>query len=165
MNSVREGLVLGKFSDKFPDYCFYQSLQRSLKFLSLWDFRLGSDFLVSLISFIVWSNNQVSGLIPSTPKLFSEDKITHAAEVNQRRWLEESGEWLENVDKTTLVLARGKPVLQKNQSGHIQGLCLIICSAPDNSITWTYKTTAQCYQGTNLEGGFPSLSKTALNLV
>ena len=35
------------------------------------------------------------------------------AEVNQRRWLEESGEWLENVDPTHLALTSGKPVSQK----------------------------------------------------
>ena len=35
------------------------------------------------------------------------------AEVNQWRWLEESGQWLENVDRTHLVLAIGKPELQK----------------------------------------------------
>ena len=38
------------------------------------------------------------------------------AEVNQRRWLEESGQRLENVDGTHLVLASGKPVLTKNCS-------------------------------------------------
>ena len=30
--------------------------------------------------------------------------------VNQRRWLEESGHWLENVDQNHLVLASGKAV-------------------------------------------------------
>ena len=34
-------------------------------------------------------------------------------EVNQQRWLEESRQWLENVDRTHLVLASDKPVLQK----------------------------------------------------
>ena len=37
-------------------------------------------------------------------------------EVDQQRWLEESGQWLENVDRTHLVLASGKPVLQKKIS-------------------------------------------------
>ena len=37
--------------------------------------------------------------------------------VNQRRCLEESGQRLENVDRTHLVLASGKLVLQKNR-GH-----------------------------------------------
>ena len=36
-------------------------------------------------------------------------KIIDVAEVNQQRWLEEIGQWLENVDRTHLVLARGKP--------------------------------------------------------
>ena len=40
-------------------------------------------------------------------------KIINLAEVNQQCWLEESGQWLENVDQTHLVLASGKPVLQK----------------------------------------------------
>ena len=34
-------------------------------------------------------------------------------DVNQRHCLEERGQWLENVDSTHLVLASGKPVLQK----------------------------------------------------
>ena len=34
--------------------------------------------------------------------------------VNQWRWLEESGHWLENVDRTHLVLASGNQVLQKH---------------------------------------------------
>ena len=41
------------------------------------------------------------------PKKISEEKIVDVAEVNQRRWLEESGQWLENVDQTHLVLASG----------------------------------------------------------
>ena len=36
--------------------------------------------------------------------------MTDVAEVNQLRWLQESGQWLENVD---LVWASGKLVLQK----------------------------------------------------
>ena len=40
------------------------------------------------------------------------------AEVNQQPWLEESGQWLENVYQTHLVLASGKVVLQLN--GHFQ---------------------------------------------
>ena len=35
---------------------------------------------------------------------------------DRRRWLEESGQWLENVDRSLLVLASGKPVLQKRSS-------------------------------------------------
>ena len=37
-------------------------------------------------------------------------KIIDDAEVNQQRWLEEKGQWLENVDQTRLVL---KPLLKK----------------------------------------------------
>ena len=36
------------------------------------------------------------------------------AKVNQQRCSEESRQWLENVDRTHLVLASGKLVLQKN---------------------------------------------------
>ena len=41
-------------------------------------------------------------------------KIIDVAEANQQRWLEESGQWLENVDQTLQVLASGKSVLQIN---------------------------------------------------
>ena len=44
----------------------------------------------------------------------SQMKNNNVTEVNQQRWLEESGQWLENVDRTHLVLASGKLVLQKN---------------------------------------------------
>ena len=47
-----------------------------------------------------------------SPKKF-RGKIIDVVEVNQWPWLEESGPWLENVDQTYLVLASGKPDLQK----------------------------------------------------
>ena len=50
--------------------------------------------------------------IPGFPKNF-RGKIIVAAEVNQLHWLEESGQWPENVDRTHLVRASGKPVRQK----------------------------------------------------
>ena len=40
--------------------------------------------------------------------------MVNVAEVNQWRWLEESGQWHENVNRTHLVLVSGKPVLPKN---------------------------------------------------
>ena len=46
-------------------------------------------------------------------KILSDEIIIDIAEVNQRGWLEERGQWLESVDRTHLVLASGKPVLQK----------------------------------------------------
>ena len=55
------------------------------------------------------------GLIPSVPKKISEVKFFEVAEVNQRRWLEESGQCLENVDWTHLDLANDKPVLEKER--------------------------------------------------
>ena len=60
-------------------------------------------------------NSTTPGLNPSVPEIFSEEKIIDVAEVNQRRRLEESGQWLESVDRTHLVLASGKPVLQKDR--------------------------------------------------
>ena len=53
------------------------------------------------------------GLIPSIPEIISEEKFVDVAEVNQLRCLEESGQWLDNVDQIHLVLASGKLVLQK----------------------------------------------------
>ena len=52
----------------------------------------------------------------ATPGAFPKKfwwKIINVAEVNQLRWLEESGQWLENVDRTHLFLPSGNPVLQK----------------------------------------------------
>ena len=54
-------------------------------------------------------------LFPAFLKFF-RGKIINVSEVNQWRWLEESGQWLENVDQTHLVLASGKLVLQKELS-------------------------------------------------
>ena len=60
------------------------------------------------------------GFTPSSPgfnshrsQIFCRGKVIDVAEVNQWHWLEESGQWLENVDRTHLVLAGGKSVLQK----------------------------------------------------
>ena len=49
---------------------------------------------------------------PSSP-WFDSQEIVYVAEINQWRCSEESGQWLENVDQTHLVLASGKLVLQK----------------------------------------------------
>ena len=54
-----------------------------------------------------------SDSIHSAPKKISEEKIVDVAEVNQWHCLDESGQWLENLDQTHLVLASGKLVLQK----------------------------------------------------
>ena len=52
----------------------------------------------------------------SCPGFDSEhyQKIVDVAKVNLRRCFEKSGQWLENVDRTHLVLASGKTVLQKS---------------------------------------------------
>ena len=55
------------------------------------------------------------GFIPSIPETFLEKKFVHVGEVNQWRSLEESRQWLENVDETHLVLASGKLVLQERR--------------------------------------------------
>ena len=44
---------------------------------------------------------------PEFPKIFPLKKIVNVAEVNQQHCLEESGQWLENVDQTQLVMASG----------------------------------------------------------
>ena len=53
------------------------------------------------------ASHTAPGLILSVPD------IVDVAEVNQQRWLEKSGQWLENADQTFLVLASDKPVVQK----------------------------------------------------
>ena len=52
-------------------------------------------------------------LIWARLRSFFRVKINNVAEVNQQRWLDEGGQWLENVDCTHLVLASGKPDVQK----------------------------------------------------
>ena len=37
-------------------------------------------------------------------------------EVNQQRWLEESRQWLENVDRTHLVPAKGQASTKKEET-------------------------------------------------
>ena len=61
---------------------------------------------------ILASHPAAPGLNPSVPKKFQRKKIDFA-EVNRWRCLEESEQWLENVDPSHLVPASGKPVLQK----------------------------------------------------
>ena len=48
------------------------------------------------------------GSISDIPQKIFRGKIVDVAEVNQRHCLEESGLWLENVDRTHLVLTSGK---------------------------------------------------------
>ena len=50
--------------------------------------------------------------IPSVADFFSEEKMVDVVEVNEQCWLEESEQWLENVDQTHRVLASGKLELQ-----------------------------------------------------
>ena len=56
---------------------------------------------------VLASHPAAPGSIPRIPE------IIDIAEVNKRCWLEESGQWLENVARAHLVPASGKPVLQK----------------------------------------------------
>ena len=55
------------------------------------------------------------GSIPSVPQKNFRGNIIKIAEVNQRNRFEKSGQWHENVDRSHLVLAGGKPVLQKRR--------------------------------------------------
>ena len=52
---------------------------------------------------------------PGCPGLNSQcsQKIVDGADVSRRRCLEESGQWLENVDRSLLVLASGKLATKK----------------------------------------------------
>ena len=56
----------------------------------------------SIAQFLVYllPDPTARGFIPS--KKNSEEKIIDVAEVNQWRWVEESEQWLENVDRTHL---------------------------------------------------------------
>ena len=54
------------------------------------------------------SNPAAPGLIPRVPKKISGEKWSKLQEL----WLEESGQWLENVDWTHVELASDKPVLK-----------------------------------------------------
>ena len=59
------------------------------------------------------SHPAAPALMPSVPKKNFRVKIMNVAEVNQWRCSEESGQWLNNVDRTHIVVASGKPVVQK----------------------------------------------------
>ena len=58
----------------------------------------------------------VTGSLPSIAKFFSEENKVDVAEVNQWFCLEERGQWIENGNRTHLVLASGK-LVQKKQVG------------------------------------------------
>ena len=61
--------------------------------------------------------------MPSSPRFDSQHsriffrRKLNVAEVNQWLWIEASGFWLENVDRTHLALASGNPVLQQSMNG------------------------------------------------
>ena len=57
--------------------------------------------------------NQLMKLVHLALHPAAPGSIPDVAEINRRRWLEESGQRLENVDRTHLVLASGKQVLLK----------------------------------------------------
>ena len=78
-------------------------------------FRLGGS-IVQWLAYLL-TDPAALGSSPSFTEFFSEEKISDVAKVIQQRWLEENGLWLENVDRTHLVLASGsgKPVLQKDR--------------------------------------------------
>ena len=57
--------------------------------------------------------NQLMKLVHLASHPAAPGSIPDVAEINRRRWLEESGQRLENVDRTHQVLASGKLVLLK----------------------------------------------------
>ena len=59
---------------------------------------------------------------PRNPIILAEEKIVDVAEVNQWRCLEESREWIENVNQTHLVLASDKLVLHKIKNKDLQAI-------------------------------------------
>ena len=85
---------------------------------------IGSDALVRWVS-LGFGRGQHSTLFssgrPRCPgfdslgsQKFSEEKIFKVAVVNQWYWLDESGQWLENVERSHVVLVSGKLVLQES---------------------------------------------------
>ena len=66
-----------------------------------------------MVIILACGRHNCMGSFPSIPEIFSEEKNVDVAEVNQQRCLGENRQWLENVDRTHLVLASGKLVLQK----------------------------------------------------
>ena len=74
---------------------------------------MGSPWGAQWIVFLL-PDPAAPGLIPRVHKKNSVIKTVNIANVNQRHYLEESGQWLENVDRTHQVLASGKLVLQKH---------------------------------------------------
>ena len=73
--------------------------------------KLGGGSIAQLLAFLLLDPG-VTG-IPSVPPKCSGEKIVAVGEVNQRHCVEERGQWLENIDRTLLVLSSGKLVLQK----------------------------------------------------
>ena len=56
-------------------------------------------------------------MIPSIPEICSDEKLLMMLRLINCAGLEESGQWLENVDQTHQVLASGNPVQQKTMNG------------------------------------------------
>ena len=85
---------------------------------------------------------RILGSVPSCPGFdlqhswsFSEENIVDVAGVYlSSRW-EESGQWLENVDRTHLVLASGKLDLQKMMEDKKNSFCLVLTQAI-NAWSW-----------------------------
>ena len=67
----------------------------------------------STVDSILASGPSGQGFDSQHARYFSEEKNIDGALVKQWQWLEEKGQWLENVDRTHLVLGSGKPVLPK----------------------------------------------------
>ena len=68
---------------------------------------------------ILASRPSCPGFESQHSEIFFRGKIVDVAESNQQRSLEESQQWLENVDQTYLGLASGKLALQKIAAGSV----------------------------------------------
>ena len=86
-----------------------------MKLVEKW--KLWKMFVAIFQTSILASHPAARVQFPASP-IFFGGKIIDVAWVNQQRWLEESGQWLENVDQTHVVQASGKSVLKKNNQSH-----------------------------------------------
>ena len=78
--------------------CFESTLQlRSPSFLVSFNYNGGGGSIAQWFAYLL--PNPVAPIQnPAFPDFFQRKIIVHGAEVNQQRCLDESGQWLENVD-------------------------------------------------------------------
>ena len=66
---------------------------------------------ITEVTFLILTQQPGFGFDTQQSQNVCTGKIINFAEVNQWRWFEENGQWLENIDKNPSC--SGKPVLQK----------------------------------------------------